>query len=195
MYFLREGIEQFDSKEHENDFNDAAKIEWSLIFYEDPQQILDATPEELIEKYSSVEVNPEDLSESKEYSDGKAGVFYEGVQTQFGQAFPFIPKNGITYVMYAYPMLELEHITLSMLAKYGSGDLIAGEREKELIRLAYDAGKIIEKISMMIDEDKNKDEFEVVANQLFEMLESQLGERKAGYLMNVFFGNNDEYDS
>ncbi len=191
MYFIREEKDDFHSEEEELDFKTSARNEWTKLFFDDPKKILDAAPDQLIKIYSSVEVNLMDIYDNEEHSDGIAQKFYESMQSQIGEAFPFIPKDGITFIMYAYPVLELEHIDLTMLAKFSSGDLEAGEKDKELIRLAYDAGKIIAKINDAEDEEN----FRMLADKLFVLLEANLGERKAGYLVNIFLGNIDESDS
>ena len=190
LYFKRTGKTEFDSVNEESDFLLASEDAWVDLFYRNPQEVLDASPEELIEIYSALEVNPEDVDEDDEGLEDS--IFPdEAAVALFDEAFSFLPPGGIKHVMFAYPVLVLEKIDAKKMAEFVTGNVKPSEQEANIIKLAFDAGVILEEMN----KDKSEQEVRILLNQLFEKLVSQVGERKAGMLMDEFMsmGEDDDY--
>jgi hypothetical protein len=178
--------------EQESDFLLASEDAWSDLFYRNPQEVLDASPEELIEIYSALEVNPEDVDEDDEGLEDS--IFQDDAAVAlFDEAFPFLPPGGIKHVMFAYPVLVLEKIDAKKMAEFVTGNVKPSEQEANIIKLAFDAGVILEEVN------KVESELEVrnLLSRLFEKLVSQVGERKAGMLMDEFMrmGEDNELEA
>ena len=189
LYFKRTGKSEFDSVDQESDFILASEDAWSDLFYRNPQEVLDASPEELIEIYSALEVNPEDVDEEDEGLEDS--IFPdEAAVALFDEAFSFLPPGGIKHVMFAYPVLVLEKIDAKKMAEFVTGNVKPSEQEANIIKLAFDAGVILEEMN----QDKSEQEVRILLNQLFEKLVSQVGERKAGMLMDEFMSMGEEDD-
>ncbi|MBK9227594.1 MAG: hypothetical protein IPL67_11225 [Ignavibacteria bacterium] len=189
LYFKRTGKSEFDSVDQESDFLLASEDAWSDLFYRNPQEVLDASPEELNEIYSALEVNPEDVDEEDEGLEDS--IFPdEAAVALFDEAFSFLPPGGIKHVMFAYPVLVLEKIDAKKMAEFVTGNVKPSEQEANIIKLAFDAGVILEEMN----QDKSEQEVRILLNQLFEKLVSQVGERKAGMLMDEFMSMGEEDD-
>lgn len=191
LYFKRTGKSEFDSVEQESDFLLASEDAWSDLFYRNPQEILNASPEELNDIYSALEVNPEDFDEE----DGglEDSIFPdETAVALFDEAFSFLPPGGIKHVMFAYPVLVIEKIDAKKMAEFVTGNVKPSEQEASIIKLAFDAGVILEEMNKVESEPEVRN----LLNRLFEKLVSQVGERKAGMLMDEFMrmGEDDDYE-
>jgi hypothetical protein len=191
LYFKRTGKSEFDSVEQESDFLLASEDAWSDLFYRNPQEILNASPEELNDIYSALEVNPEDFDEE----DGglEDSIFPdETAVALFDEAFSFLPPSGIKHVMFAYPVLVIEKIDAKKMAEFVTGNVKPSEQEASIIKLAFDAGVILEEMNKVESEPEVRN----LLNRLFEKLVSQVGERKAGMLMDEFMrmGEDDDYE-
>ena len=191
LYFKRTGKSGFDSVEQESDFLLASEDAWSDLFYRNPQEILNASPEELNEIYSALEVNPEDVDEDDEGLEDS--IFpNDAAVALFDEAFPFLPPGGIKHVMFAYPVLVLEKIDAKKMAEFVTGNVKPSEQEASIIKLAFDAGVILEEMNKVESEPEVRN----LLNRLFEKLVSQVGERKAGMLMDEFMrmGEDNDYE-